>query len=447
MSTTDTDPGLIVTPAHAGWDEARLAWNLAVDQQPAAIARPRSVPEVVEAIAHARAEGLRVAAQATGHAAAAMGPLDGTLLIKLEHLRTVAVDPERRIARAGGGAIWADVTAAAAEHGLAGLAGSSPDVGVAGYTLGGGMSWFARRYGFAANNVHAVELVTASGEVVRADADQNRELFWALRGGGGSFGVVTAIELALFPVTEVYAGTMVWPIERTAEVLTAWRRWVENVPDEVTSLGRVLHLPPIPDIPEPLRGRSLVAVEMVCLLDPDEAAALVEPLRALGPEMDTTGVIPAAALQHLHMDPEHPVPGVGEGMIVDDLDGDAIDAVVRCVGPGSRTAILSLEMRHLGGALARPRPDHGAIGAMDGFGVYAVGIAPAPEAAAAISADLVVTMEALEPWRGGRSYMNFCESRTDCDRLFGVDGHARLRAVKAAVDPDGVFRANHPIVA
>jgi FAD/FMN-containing dehydrogenase len=447
MSTTDTAPGLIVMPAHADWDEARLAWNLAVDQRPAAIACPRSTAEVAEAVAYARAQGLRVAPQATGHAAAAMGPLDDTLLVKLEHLRTVDVDPERRIARVEGGAVWADVTAAAAEHGLAGLAGSSPDVGVAGYTLGGGMSWFARRYGFAANNVHAVELVTASGEVVRADADQNRELFWALRGGGGSFGVVTAIELALFPVTEVYAGTMVWPIERTAEVLTAWRRWVEDVPDEVTSLGRVLHLPPIPDIPEPLRGRSLAAVEVVCLLDADTAAALVEPLRALGPEMDTTGVIPAAALQHLHMDPEHPVPGVGEGMVIDDLDGDAIDAVVRCVGPGSGTSLLSLEMRHLGGALARSRPDDGAIGSMDGFGIYGVGIAPAPEAAAAISADLAVTMGALEPWRGGRSYMNFCESRTDCDRLFGVDGHARLRKLKAAVDPDGLFRANHPIVA
>ena len=447
MSTTDTAPGLIVMPEDADWDDARLAWNLAVDQQPAAIARPRSAAEVAEAVAHARAEGLRVAPQATGHAAAAMGPLDGTLLVKLDQMRKVDIDPERRVARVEGGAIWGDVTAAAAEHGLAGLAGSSPDVGVAGYTLGGGMSWLARRHGFAANHVRAVELVDASGRIVRADADQNSELFWALRGGGGSFGVVTAIEFALFPLTEVFAGAMVWPIERTAEILSAWRRWIEDVPDEVTSLGRVLHLPPIPEIPEPLRGRSLVAVEVACLLDPDAASALVEPLRALGPDMDTTGVIPVAALQHLHMDPEHPVPGVGEGMVLDDLDGDAIDAIVRCVGPGSETSILSLEMRHLGGALGRPEPGHGAIGTIDGFGVYGVGIAPVPQAAAAIAADLAVVMEALEPWHGRRTYMNFCESRTDCDRLFGVDGHARLRAVKAAVDPDAVFRANHPIMA
>jgi hypothetical protein len=375
-----------------------------------------------------------------------MGPLEGTLLVKLEQMRKVDVDPERRIARVEGGALWGDVTAAAAEHGLAGLAGSSPDVGVAGYTLGGGMSWLARRYGFAANSVTAVELVTAPGELVRADADRNRELFWALRGGGGSFGVVTAIEFMLYPVSEVFAGSMVWPIERLSEVLTTWRQWVEDVPDEVTSLGRVLHLPPIPDIPEPLRGRSLAAVEVVCLLDAESAAELVAPLRALGPEMDTTGVIPAPALQHLHMDPEHPVPGVGEGMVLDEFDAGAIDAIVRCVGPGSGTPILSVEVRQLGGALGRSAPGHGAIGTLDGFGVYGVGIAPMPEAAAAVGAGLAALVEALEPWRGPRSYMNFCESRTDCDHLFGADGHARLRAVKASVDPDDVFRANHPIL-
>ena len=376
MSTTDTAPGLIVMPEDADWDDARLAWNLAVDQQPAAIARPRSTTEVAEAVAHARAEGLRVAPQATGHAAAAMGPLDGTLLVKLDQMRTVDIDPERRVARVEGGAIWGDVTATAAEHGLAGLAGSSPDVGVAGYTLGGGMSWLARRHGFAANHVRAVELVDASGRIVRADADQTCELFWALRGGGGSFGVVTAIEFALFPLTDVFAGAMVWPIERTAEILSAWRRWIEDVPDEVTSLGRVLHLPPIPEIPEPLRGRSLVAVEVACLLDPDAAAALVEPLRALGPDMDTTGLIPVAGLQHLHMDPEHPVPGVGEGMVLDDLDGDAIDAITRCVGAGSGTSILSLEMRHLGGALGRAEPGTARSARSTGSGCTASGSPP-----------------------------------------------------------------------
>ena len=163
--------------------------------------------------------------------------------------------------------MWAEVSEAAAEHGLAALAGSSPDVGVVGYSLGGGISWLARRYGLAANSVTAVELVNADGELVRADADNESELFWALRGGGGSFGVVTALEFQLYPIAEVYAGVLFFPIERGKEVLHAWRNWLEDVPDEVTSVGRFLQFPPIPDIPEPLRGGSFVVVEATSLLD------------------------------------------------------------------------------------------------------------------------------------------------------------------------------------
>jgi FAD/FMN-containing dehydrogenase len=159
--------------------------------------------------------------------------------------------------------IWIEVVEAAAEHGLAALAGSSPDVGVVGYTLGGGLSWLVRKYGLAANKVTAVELVTADGRLVRADRDNEPDLFWALRGGGGSFGVVTALEFRLYPLTEVYAGVMFWPVERAAEVLNAWREWTATVPDEMTSVGRILQLPPLPDVPEPLRGRSFARRDLV----------------------------------------------------------------------------------------------------------------------------------------------------------------------------------------
>ncbi len=196
----------ILMPGDPGWDDARRAWNLAVDQLPAAIALPESAHDVAVAIRFARDHGLRVAAQGTGHNARPLGSLDDTVLVKTTRMRQVTIDPVARIARAEAGAVWHEVIEAAAEHGLAALAGSSPDVGVVGYTIGGGISWLGRSYGLAANNVEAIEVVTADGRLVRADACTEPDLFWALRGGGGSFGVVTAIELRLFPITEVYAG-------------------------------------------------------------------------------------------------------------------------------------------------------------------------------------------------------------------------------------------------
>jgi FAD/FMN-containing dehydrogenase len=213
----------VVLPHDPRWNEARVAWNLAVDQQPAAVALPESAADVMAVVRWARSRGLRVAPQGTGHNAAAMGSLAHTVLVKTERMRGVEIDAERRIARVEAGVLWAEVTGAAAEYGLAALAGSSPDVGVVGYSLGGGISWLARRYGLAANSVTAVELVNADGELVRADEDNESELFWALRGGGGSFGVVTALEFQLYPIAEVYAGVLFFPIERGKEVLHVGR--------------------------------------------------------------------------------------------------------------------------------------------------------------------------------------------------------------------------------
>jgi hypothetical protein len=437
----------IVRPGNAAYDQARLAWNLAVDQRPAAVAIPESSAQVAAAVALARRSGLRVAAQSTGHAAAPMGPLGDALLLKTSKLRQVEIDPDAHIAQAGGGAWWADVTSAASEHGLVALAGSSPDVGVVGYTLGGGMSWFARKHGFAANHVRAVEMVTAEGRLVRADADNHPDLFWALRGGGaGNFGVVTSIELELFPIREVYAGMLLFPVERASEVLRAWTEWADVTPDEVTSLGRLLWLPQIDEIPPPMRGRAFVGIEAAAVLDTRLGDQLVAPLRALGPEVDTFATIPAAQLGQLHMDPPHPVPGSGNGMLLDEFDEIAISALLNTTGTGQRSPLLSLEVRQLGGALARTSPAHGAAGAVQaGFAVFSVGIAPSPEAKAAVDTALSAVGEALAPWESHRTYANFAEGRTDGDRLFGELAHMRLRGVKEAYDPTGLFRANHPV--
>jgi len=436
----------LVLPHDPTWNEARLAWNLAVDQRPAAVALPESAEEVAAVVRWARTRGLRIAPQGTGHNAAAMGSLAHTVLVKTERMRGIEIDPDARRARVEAGVLWAEVSEAAAEHGLAALAGSSPDVGVVGYTLGGGISWLARRHGLATNSVVALELVNANGELVRADADNEPDLFWALRGGGGAFGVVTAIEFELYEISEVYAGVLFFPIERGTEVLRAWRRWIEDVPDEVTSVGRFLQFPPIPDIPEPLRGGSFVVVEATYLGDVASAAELLRPLRELGPALDTFATIPVQSLHKLHMDPEEPVPATGDGMLLDDFPEAAIEALVKAAGADSGSPLLSVEVRHLGGALARNHPGHGALGTIDaGFAMFAVGLAMTPEVGAAAKAHVEVVHAAMAPWDAGRDYLNFTERRERGERLFGEMAYRRLQAVKGKVDPEDVFRSNHPV--
>ncbi len=200
--------GPVIGPGEDGWDAARQAWNLTADQRPAAVASVTNVRDVVAAVDFSRANGLRVAAQATGHAATALEDLERTLLVKTLRIGDIEIDPVTRQARVGAGVLWGDLGVAAAEYGLAGLGGSSPDVGVVGYALGGGIGWLSRPYGLASNSITAIELVTAQGELVRVDRDHEPDIFWALRGGGGSFGIVTALEMSLVPLTEVYAGSV-----------------------------------------------------------------------------------------------------------------------------------------------------------------------------------------------------------------------------------------------
>src|SRR3954447_5206465 len=438
----------VVTPADERWDEARRAWNLAVDQRPAAVAFPETAEHVAALVRFAREQGLRVAPQGTGHNAAPMGPLDGTLLVKTERMRELGIDPAARTARVGAGVLWAEVTNAAAEHGLAGLAGSSPHVGVVGYTLGGGVSFMVRKHGLASSNVIAIEIVTADGELERVDDQTHPELFWALRGGGGSFGVVTALEFELLPVAQLYAGMLAFPMERAAEVLQAWREWTATVPDEVTSIGRLLRVPPLPDIPEHLRGRELAVVEAAILLDEPEAAALIEPLRALGPDIDTFATVPPAALQHLHMDPPNPVPGNSTAMLLRELTPEAVDALVDVAGAGRQVPLVSIELRHLGGEAARPHPAHGVGGSIDAaFAMFAVGMAMTPDMGAAIDAFKPALRGALASCDAGRTYGNFAEAASGGATMFSAEFHDRLRAIKGRYDRGDLIRANHPISA
>jgi hypothetical protein len=438
--------GDVVAPGDAEWDEARLAWNLAADQKPAAVVFPESADDVVAIVAFARNRGFRLTTQGTGHFANTLESLDDTILVKTARLRGLEIDPEARTARVEAGVLWGEVSLAAAEHGLAVLSGSSSDVGVVGYTLGGGLGWLARRYGLAANSVLAVELVTADGRRVRTDSDNEPDLFWAVRGGGGSFGIVTAIEFSLYPVPEVYAGVLFFPFERAAEILNAWREWVDSTPVELTSVGRLMQFPPIPDIPEPLRGRSFVIVEATYIGTEEDGAALLQPLRELGPAMDTFGMIPVEELRYLHMDPPEPVPGVGDGFNLVDVTPETINALVAVAGPCSGSPLVSVEMRQLGGAVAEPSTEHGAVGTIDaGFALYAVGMALDEEMTEFVQARVTALEAALAPWNADRGHFNFANSPKDGESLFPPDTYRGLQWVKAAYDPTELFRASHPI--
>jgi FAD/FMN-containing dehydrogenase len=439
--------GRVVLPEDPNWDEARLGWNLAVDQRPAAVVFPESAEDVTAAVELARAFGLRVTAQGTGHNAAPLGPLDDTVLVKTERMRAIKIDGEAGIARVEAGVRSLELVEAAAQHGLAPLAGSSPDVGVIGYTLGGGLSWFGRKYGLAASSVHAIELVTADGRLVRADHEHEADLFWALRGGGGSFGIVTAVELRLIAVTEAYAGVLWWPIERDREVMSAWAELTRHeLPDELTTVGRYLRLPPLPDIPEPVRGKSFVVVEVIHLGEPEQADELLAPLRALGPAMDTIQRLSTPALNHMHMDPEHPVPATGDGMLLRELPPDAVDEIIRTAGARASSPLVSLEMRQLGGELGRTQPGNGALASIDAnYALYAVGIAPTAEAAAQVRAHVEAVGDAVRPWVDDQAYLNFAETRRNPQTLWSESAHQRLRRIKATVDPDNLIRSNQPV--
>jgi FAD binding domain len=441
---TDLD-GTLVRPGEPGWDEARAAWHLDVDQRPAAVVVPESVRDVVATVLVAREVGLRVAPQSTGHNAAPLGDLADTVLVKLHRMRDVQIDAEARIARVEGGAVWSDVTPAAAEHGLAALAGSAGDVGVSGFTLGGGISWLSRSHGLGAGSVVAIEVVTADGRVRRVDAGHEPELFWALRGGGGSFGVVTALELRLYAVPEVHAGVLFFPLERAEEVLQAWREWVRTVPESVMSVGRLLRFPPLPDLPPFLSGRSYVVVEATCQLTEAEAEQVLAPLRALGPAIDTFATIPITELALLHMDPPGPVPGRGDGALLSSLSPEAVTALVRATGPEVDSPLLSVELRHLGGAMAPGRTESGAVSGFDAeFAFFAVGITPTPEAMSLVERAVVTAQHAIAPWVKG-CYANFAEVTKDGDTLWGAGTHRRLREVKAAYDGADLIRSNHPV--
>jgi FAD/FMN-containing dehydrogenase len=431
------------------YDATRTPWNVSVDQRPAAVATPTSVDEVRLVVRSAAAVGLRVAPQGTGHGAQALTDhdLSDVVLLRTTRLSRVTVDPDLRIFRAEAGAVWEQVVEAAAPYGLAALHGSSPDVGVAGLSLGGGIGWYARKLGMAANAITAVELVTADGQLRRVDAVHEPDLFWAVRGGGGNFGVVTAMEMRLFDVADVFAGQFVWDLTDFERVLRVWNAWAPQAPDEISTSLRAMRFPPLPEIPEHLRGRRVTILDGAVLGTDEEAARLLAPFRELAPQLDSWQRMPAAGIVRLHGDPEGPTPGVGCGTLVNRLDEAAIRSFVAAVGPEADTSVLMAELRQLGGALATEPEGAGAMATMRGdYAAYFVTIAPVPQLVEPSRAATLAMLASLEGVQSGGEYLNLSERTVDPARAFGAQRWQRVLEVRRRFDPAGLFLGNHEFV-
>jgi hypothetical protein len=437
--------GDAVVPGDSSWDTARAAWNLSADLHPAAVVLAEHAQDVAATLDFAREHGLRVAPQGPGHGAPLLPALDDVLLLRTTRMTGVEVDADARRARVQAGALWGDVVPPAAEHGLAALHGSSGTVGVVGYTLGGGIGWLARKHGFASNAVTSFDVVTADGQARTVTADSEPDLFWALRGGGGAFAVVTALEFELLELREVYAGQLMWPLELAPQVVAAYREWTAAAPDELSATVKLMRFPPIPDIPEPLRGRELVAVGVAVLGDEDTAAGLVAPMRDVAPRyLDTVQTMPASALAFVAGDPPNPVPGQGDGILIAELPSEAAEAYVDLAGPGATTSLLFLELRQFGGALTRGAPEHGAAhcaGAM--FGLYGVGMPISPEVGQAIADSLAEVKERMATWTAPTTQLNFAETQPGLRASFPAGVADRLERIKADLDPDGLIVSNH----
>jgi FAD/FMN-containing dehydrogenase len=407
--------------------------------------------DVIAAVRFAKEVGLGVGVMATGHGVGT--PCDGGVLVNTSRMKGVRVDPVAQTARVEAGALWADVIPEAQAHGLAGLLGSSSHVGVVGYTMGGGFGWLGRKYGFNASGVREADVVTADGELLRVSADEHPDLFWGLKGGGGNFGIVTSLEFELYLLTTFYGGNVFYPVEKAAEVLDAYARWSADLPDEMTTGIAFLNIPPLPFLPEPLQGKSVITVRGCYSGErPEDGEELFRAVReGFGePIMDTFGVMPYAAMDAISMDPVDPMGAVQHAEMLSELSPEAIEALVEVAGAGSGSPLIMLELRQLGGALSRTPDVLSPMGRDDAhFIMNGIGATFTPEMAEGVKAHLARVVEATRPYQTGGTYVNFMElDGASADRVraaYPPEDWERLVALKDRYDAKNVFRFNRNI--
>jgi len=441
--------GQLLTPESPEYAAASAPWQLHVAQRPAAVVMAAGASDVVAAVRFAAQQRLPVAVQATGHGAVL--PADGALLINTAPMQGVRIDAASRTARVAAGTKWGPVLEAAQDAGLAPLLGSTPNVGVVGYSLGGGIGWLARKYGPAVDSVRALDIVTADGELRHVDAFSDPELFWGARGGAGNFGAVTSVELDLYPVTQVYGGNTFFPIARAREVLAAYAAWAGGLSDDWTTSVVLMHMPPLPFIPEPLRGQS-VAIVRGCYAGPASAAeADLAEIRALGGAIiDAFGPMSFRDVAQISQDPLDPMNTAGATETLAGLSAQAIDALIAVIGTPATSPLAFVEVRQMGGALARApqRPSAFSQRDMPFVALMVAGIF-APEQEASAVTYLSHARAALAPHVTGQIYQNFLHD-TDISAArvkagFSPATYARLVALKDAVDPGNMFRFNRNI--
>ncbi|MFI8087250.1 FAD-binding oxidoreductase [Streptomyces sp. NPDC086080] len=432
--------GPVYLPGDPGLAEEAAGFDLAVVRRPVAVVAAGRAQDVVAAVRWAAERRVPVAVQATGHGSV---PCDGGLFVSTRSMRGVLVNPERRLARIEAGTRWREVVDAAARHGLAPLSGSSSAVGAVGYTLGGGLGLLGREYGFAADHVTALDLVTADGRLRHVTADAEPELFWAVRGGRDQFGIVTAIEVRLFPVTTLYAGGIYFTASSTASVLHAYRTWAPTLPESASSSVALLRLPPLERLPEPLRGMFVVHLRYSYNGPAEEGEALLAPMRQSGEAvLDHIGRLPVTETDSVCQDPTEPMPLWHQGGLLRSLDADTVEALIAAAGPQADVPPLAVEIRQLGGALSRPASPPNAVAGRDGaYCLHVVGpLLPGLEEALPAAGNGIV--DAVKPWSTGGALLNFCSISTpeETAAVWGAEDHARLLAVKRAEDPSGLFR-------
>ncbi len=441
--------GKVYTPADSEYEQARLPWNRSYSPRPALVVQPESVADVVAAVRFARDNHLGVAAQTTGHGPQASS--DDALLIVMSKLNHVQVDAQAQTARIEGGAVWQNVLDQALPHGLAPLLGSAPHVGVVGYTLGGGLGWLGRKYGLAADSVRSVDLVTADGALVHASADENADLFWGLRGAGGNFGVVTAIEISLYPVAELYGGFMVYPGALAAEALGFYRDWLKTVPDELTSSFAIFNFPDLPFLPEAIRGQTQVIVRAGFVgAAADGAAQIQKWLDWRAPLANTFRLMPFAEIATINNDPVQPSAGYASNGMFDDLSDEAIAIIVRRASDKSSPVVMH-ELRHAGGAISRVAADANAIGNRDAQFYFTLGgpLFPPNNKDTVAAAIRAYKAELQSSFRSG-VYLNFMSAGEAGERVreaYGAGALDRLLTLKAKYDPDNTFRFAYPLTA
>ena len=442
-------PGRVHMPGMAGYDAARAGFSLTSQPTPDVVVMAESAADVVAAVNFARSQRLPVGVHATGHNFGFA--FQGGLRINTSRMQGITIDPIARTARVQAGVIWKSVVQAAHHYGLAPLNGSSPLVGVVGYSLFGGYGWLLRKYGAAVDSVIGADVVTADGQLVRASATSHADLFWALRGASGNFGVVTALEFKLYPVGEMYGGALFFPMERAEQVLAAYSQWVATLPDEMTSSIVLMRVPPRPDVPEFLRGKSIVTVRAAYAGAEGDGARLLQPLRDLGGLLaETFQMLPYTQTATISNDPTTPMPTWRTTTMLKDLSPATIETIVRMNGVGGEAPVTIFEIRHLGGAMTRIPADSAAFSQRYApFLMQTIDVLTSPEQSETAKRNTQAIFEAMQPHSTGGvlpSWLGDGDYGMERTRAgFSPESYRRLVALKDRYDPANMFRLNHNI--